>query len=265
MVAPSLNDYEYQYKDTGFRINAASVLPFFDVTKVTGLSDLPEYDTKIDDVDSQDGGLIYIKYSKHRIVTVEGIFYVNPATVDQTLETLVTNFTPDNLDWPFYFKHPGISQKYLMGKALGFASDVETLRRNGLCNCQIIIGCENPLKRVDNPDITLVNTVNTGVTNSGPVKTYPTIVIVGGTGSSITLTNNVAGGSLTLARSFISTDTTTIDMRNRIVYVNGIQNSVGISGNFWGLDANTTRNVKYTWTGATPPTSVTFKSYSGWI
>lgn len=266
MAAPVLNDYEYQYKDSGFRLNQNLVAtPFFDATKLTGLSDLPEYDAKIDDVDSIDGGIIYVKYSKHRIVTIEGILYVSPATVDATLETLVANFTPDNIDWPFYFKHPGISQKYLLGKALGFASDVETLRRTGACNCLITIGCQDPVKRLDNGDVNLSNGSNISISNAGPTKTWPTFVITGGVGTQIVVTNNLSGGTLTLARSFIGTDVTTIDMRNRVVFVNGVQNSTGVSGNFWGLDGNSSRNVKYTWTGSTLPSSVVFKSYNGWM
>lgn len=265
MAAPVLSDYEYQYKDNGFKLNGTSVVPFFDVMKVTGLSDLPDYDAAVDDTDSVDGGTIYVRYSKTRMVVIEGILYVSPSNVDVSLEQLVQNFTPDNTDWPLYFKHPGIQQKYVMGKSLGFKSDVETLRRIGACNCQMIIGCENPLKRIDNTDAILTNGVNSSIANSGPSKTWPTITITGGVGTAIALTNNISGGTLTLTRAFAGSDVTVVDMRNRVVYVNGIQNSSIATGNFWGLDGNSIRNVKYTWTGATVPTSVVVRSYSGWM
>lgn len=265
MVAPGLADYEYQYKDSGFKLNGNSAVPFFDVSKTTGLSDLPEYDAKIDDVDSIDGGLINVRFSKHRIVTVEGILYVAPNAVEATIETLVQNFTPDNTDWPFYFKHPGVQQKYVMAKALGFKSDVETLRRVGACNCLITLGCENPLKRIDNPDVLLVNNTNNTIQNTGAAKTWPIITITGGTFSVINLQNVSTGQTLTLTRNQISSDVVVVDFRNMVVYVNGIQNTAIASGTFWAQDPFSTRTIKYTITGATAPTQVKVQSYSGWM
>jgi hypothetical protein len=267
MAAPVLNDYEYQYKDTGFKLNANVALPFLDVSKTTGLSDLPDYDAKIDDVDSQDGGLIYAKFSKSRIITVEGILYVSPSTVEATIDTLIANFTPDNTDWPFYFKHPGVAQRYINCKALGFKSDVETLRRIGASNCLITLGAENPIKRVDNANLTLaVAGTNYNVTNSGLAVTYPIITITGGTASVIVLTNSSTGASLTLTRSFIGSDVTVVDMRRRVVYVNGVQNSAVVTaGSFWTIGASTTVSLKYTFTGTVAPTSVVVASYSGWM
>jgi len=266
MVAPVLADYEYQFKDTGFKLNGASVLPFFDVTKVTGLSDLPEYDVKEDDIDSQDGGLIYVKYSKHRIITVEGILYANPATIETTIDTLIANFQPDNLDWPFHFKLPGVAQRYVSCKTYGFKSDEETLRRLGQANCLLTFGAENPHKKVDNPNLQLVTAgTNYAVTNSGLVATAPTITITGGTMSVINLTNQTTGKTLTLTRSFVTSDVTVVDMRRNVVYVNGIQNSAISSGSFWDIGAGVTASLRFTFTGSAAPTSVIVASYSGWM
>lgn len=266
MAAPVLGEYEYQYKDSGFKINGSVALPFIDVTKVTGLADLPEYDAKIDDIDSQDGGLIYVRHSKHRIITVEGILYANPATVDTTVDDLVANFTPDNTDWPFYFKHPGIQQRYVNAKALGFKCDIETLRRVGAANLLVTLGAENPLKRIDNANVTLVTQgTNYNVTNSGKANTFPTFTITGGTMSVINLSNQSTGEILTLTRSFIGSDVTTVDMRRQIVYVNGVQNSSIASGTFWDINAGATISTRFTYTGSAAPTSVVIASYSGWM
>lgn len=266
MAAPNLSDYQYQFKDNGFLINGDSALPFIDVSKVTGLSDLPDYDIKEDDIDGQDGSALTVRFSKHRVITIEGTIYASPSTIESTMDTLNANFLPDNVEWPFYFKLPGVAQRYCNCKALSFKADADALRRIGATSCLITLGAQNPHKRVDNATTTLaVSGTNYAVTNNGNTKTYPTFTINGGTMTSITLTNATTGESLTLTRSFVSTDVVKVDMRNGLVYVNGIQNSAIASGTFWGISAGTTQNIKFTWAGTTVASSVKADTYSGWM
>lgn len=265
MAAPNLSDYQYQFKDTGFLLNGPSTLPFVDVSKVTGL-DLPDYDIKEDDVDGQNGSLIVVRFSKHRVITIEGTIYANPATVETTMDVLRGNFLPDDVEWPFYFKLPGVSQRYCKCKAMGLKADQDALRRIGSSSFLITLGAPNPHIRIDNANVTLaVASTNYPVTNSGNDKTYPTITISGGTMTSITLTNQSTGESLTVTRSFITSDQVVVDMRNGIVYVNGIQNSAVATGTFWGIGAGQTNNIRFTWAGTTVASSVVVSSYSGWM
>lgn len=264
MAAPTLADYEYQYKDTGIKLNSGSVLPFWDVNKVTGL-DMPDIDSKIDDIDIQHGGIVYSRYVKPRIIVVEGTLYANPSTIETTLDSAIANFIPDDNDWPFYFKHPGVARRYVDCKPLAFKFDVETLRRTGACNFQIQLGAQDPLKKIDNADVTLATaSTNVTVTNSGNMPTWP-VFTVNGPFSQIRFYNTTTGENINFIRNAVAGDVMVVDFKTRTVLVNGVQNSaIAVPPTWWDIDAGATVQIRFTLAGG-PPTSVVLSTYSGWL
>ena len=61
MAAPTLQEYEYQYKDTGIKLNGSVAVPFVDITKVTGLG-LATVSASTADVCGAPGGSVYCKF-----------------------------------------------------------------------------------------------------------------------------------------------------------------------------------------------------------
>lgn len=263
MAAPVLNDYEYMYKDTGLLLNGAVALPFWDVLKVSGL-DMPDYNANIDDVDSQQGGTVYALYSMVRTIIIEGMLYANPSTIESTIDTAIANFLPNNTDYPFYYKAPGLAQRYINGKAIKFLSDTETLRRTGLAAFQLQIACGDPRKYINNADQVMVAGTNYTPANPGNVETYPIITVVGAF-TTITFTNVTTGKAITLTTTRIAGDVTVIDFKNKSVTINGIQNSSVVTGTaWWNIPAGGANSFNYAVTGG-PPTSVTVATKQGWM
>lgn len=148
MAVPTLLDYEYQFDDDGTLLNSnnagvAATLPFFDVSKVSGL-DSPEFRTTTRSHEGVDGGYIDAEFMEMRTVIVEGTIYADPADPDEIVDTLRYNFRPSTVERPFYFKHPGKPVRVVFGKGLGARYDVEQLRRWGSTNCQCTIVCPTP-------------------------------------------------------------------------------------------------------------------------
>lgn len=263
MAAPTLSDYEYQFKDTGFKLNGSSALPFIDVMKVTGL-DLPVIDANIDDIDGQHGSSIYAKYTRERTIVVEGTLYANASTIETTIDTLITNFIPDGLDYPFYFKHPGATQRYVMAQPVAFKCDVETLRRTGSALIQIQLIASDPRKYVDNSNQLMGNNVNYTPANAGNVNSYAIFTVVGAY-ATITFHNNTLSRTVVITYAAVGGDITVLDMKKRLVTVNGINRSSSITtALWWDIPAGGGHSVKYTATGSVP-TSVTMATKQAWL
>lgn len=263
MVAPALSDYQYQFKDTGLLLNGNTALPFFDVEKVTGL-DLPDTDPNIDDSDGQHGGTVYVNYVKPRTVVVEGTLYASPATIESTVDSCIGNFIPDNTLAPFYFKHPGVSQRYVNAKAIAFKSDIDALRRIGTGAFQIQLVAADPRKYVDNADITMVAGTNYTPANAGNTNSYPIFTVTGAM-TSVTFTNNSQGRSVVVTSTRVAGDITEVDFMTRSVKINGVQNSAVVTtANWWDIPAGGGQSIKYTVTGG-PPTSVKVKTKQAWL
>jgi hypothetical protein len=122
MAAPTLNDYEYQYKDAGVGVllNGTTALPFWDVNTVAGLADFPELAYDVLDLDGQHGGFVTGNYFKHRMLIPEGILFSLPVDVETNNELLKATIVPDGIDYPFYWKHPNKTQRYFMAKPVNY-------------------------------------------------------------------------------------------------------------------------------------------------
>ena len=262
MVAPTLADYEYQFKDTGFKLNSGSTLPFVDITKVQGL-DMADFEANVDDNDGLQGGLVRVRLSQPRTLVLDGMLYANASTIESTIDTLITNYLPDDINYPFYYKHPGVSQRYCLGKSVAFKADIDALRRLGQSPVQFQVICEDPRKYIDNSNQTMTAGTNYTPSNPGNVNTYP-IITVTGAFSTITFTNNSQTKSLVLTDTRVAGDVTVVDFQNRNVTVNGNNKSSIVTGSWWDIPAGGGQTVKYTVTGG-PPTSVVMATKQGWM
>lgn len=261
MVAPTLLDYEYQYKDTGVKLNSSVSLPFVDVLSITGL-DMAPVNVAESDLDGVHGGVFFAKFAGTRTVVFDVDIYSTSATADTYCESLISNFAPDDVDYPLYFKSAGIARRYLMAKSLGVKYNIDRLRAYGKTKGQIILGCSDPRKYSDNADVVMTAGTNYNVTNAGNINSFPTVTIVGAW-TVINIINNTQVKTLTLTDTRSAGDVTVIDFRNRNVTVNGIRKSSIVTANNWfDIPAGSTNSLKFTVTGT--PTSVTLATKNAW-
>lgn len=265
MPAPVLLDYEYQFRDSpsGFTLNKGTVLPFVDVHKVTGL-DLPEFAAAADDVDGRHGGAAFIRFSNARTIIIDGTLYADPTTIDATIDTLVSTWIPNDTVYPFYYKHPGITQRYILCKSFGMRYEVDNLRNTGRSAIQFQLIAEDPRKYVDNSNFTMSAGVNHTPVNLGNVEVYPVFTITGAY-TTLTLTNVTTSRSIVISEPRTAGQVTVVDLQNREVFVNGShKSSVISSAAWWDIKAGGGQAIRYTVTGG-PPTSVVVATKSGWL
>lgn len=217
MTVPTLTAEQYQYMDSGVLLNGGSTLPFFDVTRVSGLDSAP-IDAQPLNIPGRDGGFVDAPFESVRTVTVEGTVYASVTALETYLNSLKANFAPTVSDQPFYFRHDDTATvKMVNGKSLGFNYDKDSQRRLGIVDASFSIICGDPriysstlstmaVARAGNNTMTLVGNRNTPATLvlAGPL-TAPITITYG----SYTLTYNTtltAGQSITidlLARTVI--------------------------------------------------------------
>lgn len=263
MAAPTLNDYEYMFKDTGLVLNGTSAVPFIDVQAITGL-DMPSVQVVEETIDGQHGGDVYAKYFEPRTIIIDSVVYANPASVDSFLDTLYSNFMIDDIEYPFYFKGTGVGQRYVMCKAIGLNCPTDVLRTIGSAKLQLQLKAGDPRKYVDNVNQTMVANTNYSPVNAGNMNTYPVFTITGAW-STITLTNNTQVRSVVLTDTRVAGDITVVDFKKKSVIVNGVRKSTIVTtGNWWDIPPGGGNTVKFTVTGG-PPTSVVMATKQGWV
>lgn len=265
MAAPTLQPYEYQFKDTGVKLNSNVALPFVDITQVAGL-DLAPVDSIINDVDGVHGGVVYSRFTGARTIVLDGDVYATPDDADTICDSLIGNFIPDDTDYPFYYRgayaNAAISQRYILAKALGVKFDLSRLRSYGRTPIQIQLASGDPRKYIDNADQTMTAGTSYNIVNGGNINSYPIITITGAF-TVINLTNNTTARTVTLTTTRSAGDVTVVDFKDKSVTINGIRNSsVVTTPNWWDIAANTTTSIKFTVTGT--PTSVVAKTKQAW-
>jgi phage-related protein len=261
MAAPTLLDYEYQYKDSGIKLNSSVSASFVDITKITGL-DMPTVDSVSDSFDGVHGGIFYSKFFNPRTIVLDCDIYAPVGSVDSYCDTLSANFMPDDTDAPFYFKGAGIAQRYILCKSLGIKYDIDRLRAFGKTVGQISLGAGDPRKYIDNADITgMTAGYNYPGGNTGNMNTFPVITIVGAW-TSISFINNNTAKTVTLTSTRVAGDMTVVNFKTRSVTVNGVRNSsIVTTAGWWDLAPGNL--FRYTVAGG-PPTSVTASTNSAW-
>ncbi len=226
MVAPTLANYTYQYKDAGVgTLLNGDTSPFWDVEKVQGLVDFPTIDSTVLDLDGRHGSFVSGKFFKSRTIVIDGTLYDTVANVDATLQTFRTSMLPDDVDYPLYWKHPTIAQRYYMAKPLGLSADVETGRRTGAMPFQAQWGCTDPRAFQDLSTVNWTSGVNTSAfSNTGNVNGLLNVNIASAssnTTASITLGNTVQFSTVTITFPVTSGQSVSIDTDFWIVRVNG--------------------------------------------
>jgi hypothetical protein len=227
MVAPVLNDFEYQYLDTGQLLGKQSdnAMPLFDITQVTG-HDLPDFKHSTNDIDGSHGAFEYTTFVGSRLWVVAGEIFAEPVHgIEDYMELLKANFLPQASVQPFYFKQPNQVQKISYCKPLSFKYDLDDLRRIGQCVAQLQLIASDP--RLYSASRTQAG--NGTVTNNGSVRDYPTFSWGGGAGTftgpdfSVTVAAGLAAGTYVLDLG-----------SRRIVRSDGVDFSAFATGAPWG-------------------------------
>jgi phage-related protein len=243
MVAPTLNDYEFQFKDAGVGVllNGTSSVPFWDVNKVSGLTDYPDLAVKLLDRDGRHGSSVYAKFFQHRNIVLDGNLVASVTDFDTPLEALRTSMIPDGNDYPFYFKLPNKTQRYIQAKPTAFKCDVDSGRRIGSCAFQLQLVAADPRHYIDGTVANWTTAVNFNLNNTGNVATSPIISITATstTTANITVLNNATSRSIQFTTAVTSGQVVTIDLENMAVKVNGAYRPVVITltGSAWPASA----------------------------
>lgn len=138
------DDFSYQLGDDGVILNPNSTtLPFVDIKKIAGLDNAP-YRTTERNHEGADGGFMDAEFEKGRSVILDGVLYADHDSVEPYLDDLKANYAPSRTLIPFYFKKPGVQERFLKVKPLGVKYDVETLRRIGQTDIQFSMFAEDP-------------------------------------------------------------------------------------------------------------------------
>lgn len=261
MAAPT-EDYTYTLERSGsdLVLNTDSVLPFYDVTKVSGL-DMPDVTVYSDDIDGMHGGVVYARYTQPRTVVFEGTLYADPMNFDVEFENAMKFMIPSSSTLKLWYKQPGIAARYMSVLPIALKSDVDTGRRIGSAAYQLQFIAADPRKYIDETDLTLADAVGQIAHNSGTVETWPTVTI-NGIYSNPTFTNSAQGLSFTVTHTASTADEMIVDFATRSVTINGVQSSSLVSGHWWSVSPGD-NNVSINVASGTP--TMTFSYRSGWL
>lgn len=217
-----LNDYEYQYKQNGIVLNKdTSEMPFWDVIEVIGLTDHPDYKVVTQDLDGAHGAITHAEFLTHRTIVIAGNLYADPDEVDQLNEALRETLIPDGLAHPFFFKQPGLQERYLSCLPVAYRADVDRGRRNGIMLFQITLRADDPRMYRDHPETSFIHNVGKSISNAGNVPSYPRIAWTVGTTGSKNVSVSDGTGTIAFTRTLNAGDDMVIDTQKRLVRRNG--------------------------------------------
>lgn len=240
-------DFTFLYTDTGVVLNTSPSLPFVDVHRVIGLDNAPIRET-FRDHEGADGGFYDGEFEKGRELSIEGEVYLDATGSEAYLDTLKDNFSPSTTVKPFYFKAPGVTERFLWCKSRGFQYDWASLRRIGKLEFQARLYAEDPriyqapLQTVPVPLAVQVTSGFSfdfgfdfgfgGVTGSGDGATVtntgnrptPAIITIPGPVTDPQVINDTLGLTLQFIITLSASDVLTIDLGNKTVLLNGNTN-----------------------------------------
>lgn len=252
MVAPVLDDYAYQFTDTGVLLNAnnnapAIGAPLYDIYKVTGL-DLANIRTSMRVSEGEDGGTVEGEFLDPRTITIEGTLFCHSAdSIESQLDLLKSNYQPRTLDQPLYIKSPGVDQRLIFCKSLGVRYDIDQARRYNSTTFQVILQAQDPVvygsvvksfsgalsTEITNGhgfdhgyDLSFGGITSTGsqisIYNAG-TKAVGAIIRLYGPVTGPRLINDTTGKTLIFRPTLIATsaDIITVDLKRRTVKLNG--------------------------------------------
>jgi hypothetical protein len=226
MAAPTLNNYEYQYKDAGILLNQANVsTPFWDVNRVAGIADLPELPVDIMDLDGRHGSSVTARFFRHRSIVFEGELIAPVTSVDTSIEAMKASVLPDGTNYPLYWKHPNIAQRYFLAQPAQFQADVEAGRRTGVAPFVLGFAAGDPRSFIDLSTVNWSTGVDTaGFTNAGNVDGPLTVSITATstTTATVTIANTFQFRTVTLTFPVTNGQAVTIDTDTWVVRIGGV-------------------------------------------
>lgn len=273
MAVPVLNDYEYQLDEASFGgvlmnptvAGVGASLPFIDVSNVDGL-DSGEYRTAQSQHEGVDGSWVDTDFLNQRVIVIDGTMYASPTNCETFCDSLKANWKPSKSDRPLYFKHPGVSQRFVQGKPQGIRYSVADLRRTGQTAFQATLICGDPYM-YDSTGFSNNRGANTtGNLNPGGNRdAWPSLIVTGPASSGWTVRNNTLGYTLTGNFSIPTSQFVSINMRTRVVLLNNSDNRRGnVTGTFWYLQPNINNSLQFTASGSTGATNMQTNGFATW-
>jgi hypothetical protein len=244
--------FTFKYSDTGVVLNSSfSGLPFIDVLKVAGLDNSPYRETTREH-EGTDGGFLDAEFEKGREISLEGIIYASPSSMDSLLDTLKLNFAPTATPLPFYFTGDGsTSERVVFAKSHGISYDWDRGKGLGEVSFRVGLFAEDPIIYGAESSIQISfgvqvftgltfnlafnfgfgGTIGTGdgayVVNDGN-RDAPAVITITGPSNDPQIVNDTAGLTMQFDIDLpSSSDTLAIDLGNRTVTLNGTANRRG--------------------------------------
>jgi hypothetical protein len=143
-MPPPLLDYEYAFGETGYILNAdyTGVLPFVDVTDVSGLDVAPQR-VNTTEREGVDGTYLDNAYQSMRTVVITGALYTLVSDPDTICDLLRGQYGNPAIQ-RFYFKHPSKNLRFVNAQGGGVKYDIDTNRRLGITNLLMTLLCGDP-------------------------------------------------------------------------------------------------------------------------
>jgi hypothetical protein len=255
-MAPSLNDYEFQFDDVGTTLNTDDMgLPFIDILSVSGLDTAP-LRTSTDEHQGMDGTYVDSPFVSARTIVLTGNLYTNPSDPDSLLDSLRADYTKDDVR-PFYFQLPNRPTRFINCQGGGFRYDIDGGRRAGLTAIQATLVAEDPYIydaipasiTIAVPTLSILGmsfnvAFNLGfggalpnfgatVTNNGNHTAYPLITITGPVTNPVIVDSN-SGTTMALNISLAAGDILTIDTRLKSIILNNfVSRRTSMTGRQW--------------------------------
>jgi len=255
-VAPSLNDYEFQFDDTGTTLNTDDMgLPFIDILSVDGIDTAP-LRTSTDEHQGMDGTYVDSPFMSARTIVLSGNLYTDPGDTDTLLNQLRADYNQDDVR-PFYFQLPGQRTKFINCQGGGLRYAVDGGRRSGVTVVQFTLVAEDPYiydvgptsSTVSVPTLSILGTsfnalFNMGfggalpnfgatVTNQGSHTAYPYITITGPVTNPVLVDSN-SGTTMALNITLSAGDVLTIDTRLKSIILNNfVSRRTAMAGRQW--------------------------------
>jgi hypothetical protein len=195
------------------------------------------------------------EFERGRDVLINAEIYTDSSTMETYLDSLKSNFAPSRALIPFYFKAPGVEERFVYVKPLGVKYDWELIRRIGQAKAQFKMFAEDP--RIYTSSLNSINvpfsagaltgfgfplsfpfgfggaasTDGAFVTNSGNRPTPPTFTISGPC-TDPSIRDETYGNILSFNITLASGETLVIDTKYKTVRLNGTTNRRNTMTNF---------------------------------
>lgn len=260
--------YTFKYGDDGFLFNTSdTTLPFVDIMRVEGL-DSGDFRISTKDEEGFDGGTVENDFQSIRNIVVEGSLISNANNLEPTLRLLKKQFRAGGGTKPFYFLAPGVDTAVVFCKSYGFKYSWEQAMRSNVVEFQFQLAAEDPVIYSEQLFMVVATLGASGVTGRGYPRLYPLTyggtsqsgsfnvvnngdrpvgakLVITGPVTNPTVINDTLGLSFTIQIDLLSTDTLTLDLGDRTVYLNSTASRYSLFHGDWFLLQVGTNQLRY--------------------